>query len=142
MKWWNKYDEYLSSLNFLKKNKNCLFWLKCNRLLKVDPQDVLAKWGFWGLEEWTESIIPWHYGKSCHEDTEVRYAEVVKGKSIQLCPLWGKFMEKARRWNHLTCQRWMSNFWLFWRNKFTKHHLNPLNAQMWSSLQKAQKGSL
>ena len=90
----------------------------------------------------TESIVAWHYGKSWHEDIEFRYSEVVKGKSIQLCPLWGKFMEKSKKWNHLTWQRCMSNFCLFCRNKFTKHHLNPLNAQMWSSLQKAQKESL
>lgn len=124
------------------KYTHCLFWMNCNNLMKVNNQDVVIRWNKWDFEMCTESIIPWHHGKSCYEDTEFRYAEVAKGKGIQMCPLWGKFMEKTKKCNHLTCQRCMSNFWMFWRNKYTKNHLNPLNAQACSSLQKAQKGCL
>ena len=28
----------------------------------------------------TESLTKWHYGISCHEDTEHRYSEIAKGK--------------------------------------------------------------
>ena len=116
--------------------------MNCSNLVKCDNQDVMAHCNKWGYDLCAESVIPWHNGKSCFEDTEFRYSKVVKGKSIQLCPLWGKFIEKAKKCNHLTWQRCMSNFWMFCRNKYTKNHLNPLNNEMCSSLQKVQKTSL
>lgn len=58
--------------------------MKCNQLIKIDSQDVLTKCQNCRFEMCTESLIPWHYGVSCHEDTELRYSEIAKGKSIQL----------------------------------------------------------
>lgn len=65
-----------------------------------------------------------------------------KENNIQLCPLCDKVMEISKKCCHLTWQRCMTIFWSFCRNKYTKNHMNPLNGQMCSSLQKVQKGSL
>jgi len=61
--------------------------MNCFKLIQCDSQDVFAHCTRCGQDICTESVIPWHNGKSCFEDTELRYSRVAKGKSIQLCPI-------------------------------------------------------
>ena len=47
-------------------------------------------------------------------------------------------MDKAQEWNHLAWTRWMTSYWIYWRNKFSENHLNPLNSKACSLLSNSQ----
>ena len=123
----------------IKDWSNFYFWVEWNHLNQLKNDDLLATCHFWSTEIWTECIKLWHYGKSCHEEIEEKYNEWALGKSLQLCPKWGSFMEKAQQWNHLTCNRCMSRFCIYCRKKFGENHLNPLNSKACPSLVNNQR---
>lgn len=118
----------------IKDCANFIFCLEWNQLNKLKSDELLSSWNFCGAEMCTECIKPWHFGKSCHEELEMKYNKYALGKHLQLCPKWGSFMEKAQNCNHLTCPRCMAKFCIYWRRQFWEDHLNPLNSNACPSL--------
>ncbi|CAI2365342.1 unnamed protein product [Moneuplotes crassus] len=110
-----RYNEYSSDLSFFKKNKSFIHCMNCSKLFSYDPQDFLAHCPRCSTEICVECMVPYHVGQSCHDFAEKRYKDAAKGKSIQVCPHCHKFIEKAKKCNHLTCQRCMSHFCIFCR---------------------------
>jgi hypothetical protein len=76
------------------------------------------------------------------EEAEIEYERVAINLQVQLWPKWGEFVSKAKMCNHLACEKWFYRFCIYWRGKYTKNHMNPLNANAWPSLLKQAKGKL
>ncbi|CAI2366416.1 unnamed protein product [Moneuplotes crassus] len=109
-----KYNEYSNNLSF-QEDKHFIHCMNCSKLFSYDPQDFLAHCPRCSLEICIECMVPYHVDESCHDFGERRYKEFSKGKSIQLCPHCNQFIEKAKKCNHLTCQRCMAHFCIFCR---------------------------